>query len=795
MEILPTDSPAAGIPGVQTKTNSGTLPPSNKLRKIGIHGARGTGKTCFLGCLYGKRSTEHAAVTFSDDNSINRLKDVWTVLKQTDRPMDATALTRPAELHMGIQVDGIGWDISTCDYAGALVQRDDRGMPELKEKVKKWLKSCHGILLFINIDARTDVDDSVIKDRHDELDLLLTELKRLSPTGNTISRPLALLLTKWDVQGKISNDIERERERAKEYLRSRPALKQIADTLENSGDRVELFPVSAFGANRNGNTPPAGGPRPFGLHEPLAWIVQKIDEVLLERAKRKAEDLAGVAKYLWNRRYGKAAQCFDDLIQKEGVNKGPVYEVARQESANLWRKHFKKVVVVITLSLLVGFGAAFGALYWHAKSMFEKTQAILADHSVKPEQVKQQCEDYFAGWNPLSSWFGHEKSIADEWKKYQEQRETQEYEELKEFRGRNNSPAQARHCVSQEDLFLTRWPSSSYRAEVEGWQKEDSARAKEHDVHTQLETEYWTLLENLSKTGADYSVQMELCDGFLKKFPRTKFANGQTWITDIQARRDNIEKAKHEQEWAKVVNFEQQHPQNFDQILEHGRDYLNKPAARYHKEAKELIFRTEIRWDKREYDNVRTAVKEATDTNSIEAAVGAARRYLGGTHPRKRCENEVKTWLRWFEGFNERKDYYIIVRKLSIPDNSRLADKSGGEQTRVFVRINDTINEREYSTHSDKEEWPTGRNPNIGRTVGPFPLKWGEKGTLVVRVEEYDWPDGNDWAENSANDDLFVLRKAHGLFIARCGGGKDVSIYLECPAIMEQPLLPPYPDK
>lgn len=109
--------------------------PKGKVRLVGIHGARGTGKTCYLACLYGQRATEAASLTFADDRTIDHLQRTWKFLEQGDVPA-ATALALPTDLQMSLHASGLGWSLRTRDYAGALVQRTETGLPELKEEVK-----------------------------------------------------------------------------------------------------------------------------------------------------------------------------------------------------------------------------------------------------------------------------------------------------------------------------------------------------------------------------------------------------------------------------------------------------------------------------------------------------------------------------------------------------------------------------------------------------------------------------------------------------------------------------------
>ena len=52
-----------------------TAPPSSpRTRRIGIHGARNAGKTCYLGCLYGERVGDRVEVGCADSDTVNALR-------------------------------------------------------------------------------------------------------------------------------------------------------------------------------------------------------------------------------------------------------------------------------------------------------------------------------------------------------------------------------------------------------------------------------------------------------------------------------------------------------------------------------------------------------------------------------------------------------------------------------------------------------------------------------------------------------------------------------------------------
>jgi hypothetical protein len=144
----------------------------------------------------------------------------------------------------------------------------------------------------------------------------------------------------------------------------------------------------------------------------------------------------------------------------------------------------------------------------------------------------------------------------------------------------------------------------------------------------------------------------------------------------------------------------------------------------------------------------------------------------------------VEKWLEWFENLKQKKTFYITVKSISIPDGSDLAESLTTEDPCVHIELNGT-------KHSTR--WYSGRNPQINERLGPFHYQWGQKGKLIVQVEEHDtfFFDPNDWAEGTASDDTFVLFKANGTFTVICKKGKEIPVNLECPDL-NPPSLPPY---
>ena len=261
-------------------------------------------------------------VAFTENETIDYLADQWKKYLAQGMKPQPTPKGMPADLECQVKCQQRVWQVAFRDYAGEL--SNGKGLRTLSncEETRQWLKSCNAILFFIDI---TEPEDAV-RERLNELDLLLKELHRLSAGGDKISRPLALLLTKWDSRRDFNvcdADSAAETAKAIEFLQTNSVLGQCYSALEQSGNRVQVFPVSAFGSHRDGQLPPENGPQPFNIHAPLKWSVEMAEEMMGERANRDAD--AFLVDRWWPR-YDKAANLLWHTIAAYRLRAGQVGE-------------------------------------------------------------------------------------------------------------------------------------------------------------------------------------------------------------------------------------------------------------------------------------------------------------------------------------------------------------------------------------------------------------------------------------------------------------------------------------
>ena len=111
------------LPPVTDASTPGQVPlpgsrPQFKVRNIGIHGARSTGKTCYLACcLYGHSVTEDVAVVLGDNPSVDSLMDAWDLLMKGELPR-ANAVVIPDEVKFSLHTGGVRWTFGTVRHSG-----------------------------------------------------------------------------------------------------------------------------------------------------------------------------------------------------------------------------------------------------------------------------------------------------------------------------------------------------------------------------------------------------------------------------------------------------------------------------------------------------------------------------------------------------------------------------------------------------------------------------------------------------------------------------------------------------
>jgi hypothetical protein len=87
-----------------------TTPADPRARRIGIYGARGAGKTCYLARLHGRRVADGVSIMLTDDATLVHPGKLWSDIIKHRRLPTATPLGRLDELQMRLDADG-SWQL------------------------------------------------------------------------------------------------------------------------------------------------------------------------------------------------------------------------------------------------------------------------------------------------------------------------------------------------------------------------------------------------------------------------------------------------------------------------------------------------------------------------------------------------------------------------------------------------------------------------------------------------------------------------------------------------------------
>ncbi len=490
------------------------------VRQIGIHGARGTGKTCYLASLYGRRINSNLGFSLSlDDNnpqdSLDHLTHAWQALQKGSVP-PATAAVNPFRLSFTVTHHGQSWSVRTIDYAGVLVERTPAGAPDLKMEVQQWLCQCDGLLIFVDLSERPQN----LLQRLNEVDLLLNRLRKLSPDGQTVPIPIAVVFTKWDCKAKDLHgaDFASQQQKLCHYLATHAEFKQFYDQVQLSGERVEVFPVSAFGKYQDNNLPPAHGAQPFGIHEPILWVLQECDWAIFDATEARVTPLLNQR---WAE-YAKAIATYKSIAKKRLIVRGPVAEkfgqAIRQLRARAALRFSRLAACTLITSVLLTLSGMFG---WDTYRYHAVLKA-LNDTGYDLEEKEKAARNYTKTANPLAQWLGRrqhiEKLLADLRKRWHDD----DYEALRTYYDAyKEDETKQQEIVTCADQFLRRWPDSPNRSEVETWRRNAYAW-----VLKQHERKAWeALVQFLTQHDKDSQAEQRIngIEMFLREYPESNY--------------------------------------------------------------------------------------------------------------------------------------------------------------------------------------------------------------------------------------------------------------------------------
>jgi len=493
---------AAGQPGGQeaeSVTSTGDASRFNP-RSIGIYGPRAAGKTCYLAtALLGMSTCSNCTILLAEEATRGLLLDYWKALKEGELPpatemalkplAGSIVISTPLPMEQPLTETAEGQadppaaaasaadqktrvPFRTHDFGGQLAERSENGQPQLTAEFYQWLEEADCLLFFLAVDQLQDPREA--QERLLEVDALLSRLVEKSPTGHAISQPIAVLITKWDLASDLSGSPDEEHQKVIDFLKNRGGQlgQSICEKIKTVGEQVAIFPVSTFGGHEDGK--PICPLRPFNLHEPLVWALQRTNRCLFKKAERQAED--ALRNPVW-KGYSRAIRAYEELIDAYGINRGPVYDEAQTQLASLRAARRRRIFGLVLLCLmLLLFPLGYGSYRLDQSKYIDLLARLDAPRDPYPV-LETEVARYRKGWNPWARVLGHASQVARCWEVYLDglKRGFGEVEKL-----RNSVPPpdlearidHYRRLLAACQDFLRKYLQSPYQNQVARWLEE-----------------------------------------------------------------------------------------------------------------------------------------------------------------------------------------------------------------------------------------------------------------------------------------------------------------------------------
>jgi hypothetical protein len=760
-------------------------------RYFALFGPAASGKTVYLGALYGSGGDASdgaatgafhvAASERADDPTHAYLGSIARALRAGRWP-DSTAFERLEKTTFRFTCGDLCREVVLPDVGGELTRRAvdtvdrERMAVGLKAQILAEYEDYHGFLLVVPADA---ADPARASEYKWEVDAFLDALRRRSPDGAMIARPLAVLITKWDLVEPGPLDAGSEARAAANLEATHP---ELASSLKILCRNVRVFPVSATGPLEFGLPPMPL--QPVNLGAPIAWLAEASERVMLERViayinraggeifRRDPDDEKRRTHMQVAR--GRLADFLED------VPVGSLADEARVRVAELGRLRRRRVgrrlafgaLALVLLAVAVIGHRDLGA-YHRALSLLEVPQAGTSTHDVINRVgvvASRSCLNHPVG-HALFLWARLQGRLRD----YRAKWEPVCFNSLKPL----TEPANEGDARDQEvriNQYLEDFPDSPNRVLVEAQQARVVAYLRIKDQ----ERAYEALQVELGKASNDPWQCYGKCGEFLERDPSHPRADF------VRRDREGYLVQADDAEWHGVEAHVRNYPELFSSQIEKVDAYLANKAFTAHRDDAARFRSDAYRgYDRSNYNAIRNKLREGTSPRTLESLRKLCNDYVSATIPNKSMMDEVGKLVRWFDGWDRGSELYIRVAAIRIDRNSAWHTWSWFVDPWVHITV--TIGGRAFST--GQKSIPLGRD--IGEIpqdrLGPFLWKWGDPEVVVTLHHKGGSPE--DYSENYDDGDAFKIR--HLNRITSFDGGK-ISVRLECPEVVPPTLLP-YP--
>lgn len=701
----------------------------------------------------------------------------------------------------------------------------------LKKQILDEFSTFDGFLIFAPAD---DTIKGKTLEYKWEVDALLEALKERSAEDRMIGRPIAVVLSKWDVAEQLKDSKSEQSVLPRDFLNAN--YLETVNALEATCKNWKVFPVSSTGPTLN-DAPPEEL-QPSGMAAPIAWLLRTADQTSLERAHAFEQKHANVLFSKVNRGsketyLQKAMVRYRDILQKSPPTEiRTAAENSIRELNQRATRRFQKIclcAVGVALVFIISTWSLWD-LYVYRQATKDLNDANFTLESLDPaiQSARSFCD---SDWHWLAGIYGCKTSLqttADDkegkWKaKWGSKLQKTKYEtadtaktliaDCKKFENRFSEPSDGPvvECRVAAENWLSNLTGTQIAAkllerdkqqlnleQLEKWIVDaktyvgnDKYRNNPafNDVFNSLGKREKDLADRRSETGwlefqKDYS---ELSEQPWQQYLTAKswFAkNSETSHKDaVQLNiTEALEKAD-DQAWNAVQQYKVSNRTNYPKVIEKLNAYLGNPEFKRHVELVRKSLKSAYNsWDKQLYKLITDEADGVLDGNQLAKIKLRCDAYLESTDRPVAMRDAVQEWLRWHRKLREKNTIMVTVESVIVKRKSKWHGYLYYPDVFVTVKVGDKTHKsgsKELRLDIETRGFPK-------KDLGPFVWSHGKK-DIQVSITCTDF-----FAETLRakliEDETFMLRHLNGT--VDFDGGK-IRVKLKCTAAIP-PRFPAY---
>jgi GTPase SAR1 family protein len=658
-------------------------------QRIGLFGRRGVGKTTLLTMLYreavGGRLPD-LRLAAADARTAAYVADKVVQL-ESGQPLPATLAETDLRFHLYHQ--GRRVELLVKDYQGEHVAVGRC------EPVRDFLRDCDAVLLCLD-----DVSDTTPTDRmqaQQEVEQLVEDYLAAQPAEEP-HRPMALLLTKSDQHAEPSGPAALAAERFG------MALHAVETHCPGNG----VFAVSSLGGPASAREGGGFCPRPVGLAEPLAWLVdalQSQDEARLDVLWTRAGNntrLLDRCVACFGRRYPNAPAAATNRLRLHTLR-------VRRTRSRLLGSVAAAIVALLALTTYDAYGAS-------------AARQFAAEHGDDPAAVRGNLLSY-QHWHPTRNLFSRSaaRAEAEELRDLDDRVNGQRYaERLAELTRRAADPEADPEAVWNLYRGLREdFPDRPPDADLENLR--ETARRRRDEARERAARSALADLDHAAGQ-ADLAALIARADRFLREHAGTPAAD------EVKKRRESYLRRLDENDIQAARDYSAREPRNFHTRRERYQQYLDRhPTGAFAAEAAAAVRDIAAEWDRHDYRAVRDHFRDHPgDLKEVEAR---GRSYLAA-HGQGRFRDAVTGLLRWVERVVEPNDYRVVLKSGQF-DKKVAWYFSRGPDLSVEIEVNGV---RYGPSNIVKNRYDPDWNYEFPRRV-----RWKFGDPIRVRVYDHDY--------------------------------------------------------